>query len=264
MKQKRILKISIITVCFNSRKTIEDTLKSVLKQEYDNYEHIIIDGGSTDGTIEIVKQYAEKENSHIRWISEPDRGLYDAMNKGVRLAAGDVIGILNSDDIYADEKVLGTIANRFMATNCDATYSNLLFKDEELKLTKRVWIAGKGSLRTGWHPPHPTLYIRSDVFRKLGEFKLKYSIAADFDFMVRMMKRPNLRLSYIDRVLIYMRIGGASTSNLKSYLISLKQSDQSLRENKVKFVIAIDVCRICRVLLQFLQGKIGYKKNKYK
>lgn len=264
MKQKKLLKISIITVCFNSRKTIEDTLKSVLQQGYKNYEHIIVDGGSTDGTIEIVEQYAGKEGSHIRWISEPDRGLYDAMNKGVRLATGDIIGILNSDDVYADEKVLEAIANRFMATNCDATYSNLLFKDEELKQTKRVWVAGKGSLKTGWHPPHPTLYMRSNVFRRVGEFKLKYTIAADFDFMVRMMKLPDLRLSYIDKVLIYMRIGGASTGNLKSYMNSLKQSDHSLRENKVRFVIVIDACRICRVLLQFLQGKIGYKKNQYK
>lgn len=256
MKQEEMLKISIVTVCFNSRKTIEDTLQSVLSQEYKNYEHIIIDGGSTDGTVEVIEQYTKKEGNHIRWISEPDRGLYDAMNKGVRLAAGDVIGILNSDDIYADEKVLGIIANRFMTTNCDATYSNLLFKDEELKQTKRVWIAGKGNITTGWHPPHPTLYIKSDVFRRLGEFKLKYTIAADFDLMVRMMKMPNLRLSYINKVLIYMRIGGASTGNFKSYLKSLKQSDQSLRENHVKFAIVIDACRICRVLLQFLQGKI--------
>ena len=261
MSDKISYKVTVVTVVFNDVAHVESTMLSVIEQTYKNVEYIIIDGKSNDGTTSLIKQYSDRIAT---WISEPDKGIYDAMNKGVRLATGDIIGILNSDDVYADEKVLEAIANRFMATNCDATYSNLLFKDEELKQTKRVWIAGKGSLKTGWHPPHPTLYIRSDVFRRVGEFKLKYTIAADFDFMVRMMKLLNLRLSYIDKVLIYMRIGGASTGNLKSYLNSLKQSDHSLRENKVRFVIVIDACRICRVLFQFLQGKIGYKKNQYK
>lgn len=251
------MKISIITVCFNSEKTIEETLESVSKQDYDNYEHIIIDGGSTDKTLKIVEKY--RCINKMKIVSEPDEGLYDAMNKGVRLASGDIIGILNSDDVYANKRVLSIIADTFMRNKCDAIYSDLLFKDQNMEKIERVWKAGKGSIHTGWHPPHPTLYIKSDVFRRTGEFKLKYSIAADFDFMVRLMKMPDLKICYIPQCLIFMRIGGASTGGLKNYLRSLKQSGDSLKENGEGPVIVINGCRIVRVLLQFAKGKMVRK-----
>ena len=134
------MKISIITATYNSEKTLKNTLESVLKQTYTNYEHIIIDGDSKDNTMEIVKQYEEKYQGKLRYISEKDSGIYDAMNKGIKMATGDIIGILNSDDIYANENVLEKIAEKFKQTNCDGTYANLIFMDEEtMSKPKRIW-----------------------------------------------------------------------------------------------------------------------------
>ena len=155
------MKISIITVTYNSSKTLRDTLESVLKQTYKNYEHIIVDGLSKDNTIEIVKEYENKYDGKLKYISEKDTGLYDAMNKGIKMATGDVIGILNSDDIYANEDVLKKIADTFDKEQCDGTYANLIFMDEEtMSKPQRVWKSPKGKLENGWHPAHPTLYLK--------------------------------------------------------------------------------------------------------
>ena len=159
------MKISIITATFNSAKTLSQTLESVLKQTYHDYEHIIVDGLSKDNTMEIVKQYEAKYNGKLKYISEKDTGIYDAMNKGIKMATGDVIGILNSDDIYANEKVLQTIADKFEKTNCDGTYANLIFMDEEtMSKPKRIWKSPYGKLENGWHPAHPTLYLKKEVY----------------------------------------------------------------------------------------------------
>ncbi len=243
------MKISIITATYNSEKTLKDTLESVLNQTYQDYEHIIIDGKSKDNTMKIVKEYEEKYNGKLKYISEKDTGLYDAMNKGIKMATGDVIGILNSDDKYANEKVLQIIADKFKKTNCDGTYANLIFMDEEtMTKPKRIWKSPCGKLEDGWHPAHPTLYLKKEVYNKIGLFNLKYRIVADYDFMIRMLKDKTIKLEYIDEYIVYMRVGGASTAGLKGYIKNLKEAHQALKENNIKHPIIVDIKRIIKTL----------------
>lgn len=203
------MKVSIITVTYQSEKTLKDTLESVLKQTYSNYEHIIVDGKSKDATMQIVKQYEAKYEGKLKYISEKDKGIYDAMNKGIQMATGDIIGILNSDDIYAKETVLETIVNTFEQTNCDGTYANLIFMDAEtMTKPQRIWKSPTGKLEDGWHPAHPTLYLKKEVYDQIGLFNLQYKIVADYDFMIRMLKNKQIHLEYIDEDIIYMRARG--------------------------------------------------------
>ena len=250
------MKISIITATFNSAKTLSQTLESVLKQTYHDYEHIIVDGLSKDNTMEIVKQYEAKYNGKLKYISEKDTGIYDAMNKGIKMATGDVIGILNSDDIYANEKVLQTIADKFEKTNCDGTYANLIFMDEEtMSKPKRIWKSPYGKLENGWHPAHPTLYLKKEVYDKIGLFNLKYRIVADYDFMIRVMKDKNIKLEYIDEYIVYMRVGGTSTAGLKGYIKNLKESHIALKDNKIKNPAIVDIKRIFKTMKQMIIKK---------
>lgn len=256
------MKISIITATYNSEKTLKDTLESVLKQTYKNYEHIIVDGASKDSTMQIVKEYEEKYQGRLKYVSEKDSGLYDAMNKGIKMATGDVIGILNSDDIYASEFVLEKIANKFKETNCDGTSANLIFMDEEtMSIPKRIWKEKPGKVESGWHPAHPTLYLKKEVYDKIGMFNLKYRIAADYDFMLRMLLDKTIKLEYIDEYLIYMRIGGTSTDGIKGYKKNLKDSHQALVSNNMKHPYLIDLYRIVKTLKQMLMSKFNKPKR---
>lgn len=250
------MKISIITATYNSEKTISDTLESVLKQTYGNYEHIIVDGLSNDNTMKIVKSYEEKYNGKLKYISQKDSGLYDAMNKGIKMATGDVIGILNSDDMYANENVLKTIVNKFEETNCYGTYANLVFMDEEtMSIPQRVWKSKKGKIKDGWHPAHPTLYLKREVYDKIGLFNLKYRIAADYDFMIRMMKDKDIKLEYIDKYIIYMRSGGTSTAGLKGYIKNLKEANLVLKNNNIKHPCLVNIKRIIKTINQMIKSK---------
>ena len=245
------MKISIITATYNSEKTLKDTLESVLNQTYQDYEHIIIDGISKDNTMKIVKEYEKKYNGRLKYISEKDTGLYDAMNKGIQMATGDVIGILNSDDKYANENVLQIIADKFKETNCDGTYANLIFMDEEtMTKPRRIWKSPCGKLEDGWHPAHPTLYLKREVYDKIGLFNLKYRIVADYDFMIRMMRDKTIKLEYIDEYIVYMRVGGTSTAGLKGYIKNLKEAHQAIKENNIKHPILVDVKRILKTIRQ--------------
>lgn len=251
------MKISIITPTYNSGKTLRDTLESVLKQTYTNYEHIIVDGASKDDTIQIIKENKEKYKGKLKYISEKDSGIYDAMNKGIKIASGDIIGFLNSDDIYANEKVLEKIVNKFKETNCDGTYANLVFMDEEtMAIPKRIWREKRGKVENGWHPAHPTLYLKKQVYDKIGMFNLKYKIAADFDFMIRMLLDKQIKLEYIDEYLVYMRIGGTSTDGIKGYKKNLKESHQVLVDNNIKHPYLVDFYRIIKTLKQIFLSKI--------
>ena len=228
------MKITLITVCYNSEATITDTLESVLKQTYKNYEYLIIDGKSKDSTLDIVKSYESKFNKRLKYISEKDKGLYDAMNKGIKMATGDIIGIINSDDVLASKDTLEIIANTFQKEKCDATYSNLEIRDENLKKVVRVFKSKVGNYKLGWYPPHPTLYVKSSVYKKYGLYNQKFRIAADYDFMLRIMKDKNIKMKYIDKVLVYMRSGGVSTNGIKGYYKSFKESYTVLKLNKIK------------------------------
>lgn len=247
------MKVSIITATYNSEKTLKGTLESVLKQTHSDYEHIIVDGKSTDSTMQIVKEYEPKYQGKLKWISEKDSGLYEAMNKGINMATGDIIGILNSDDVYASETVLETIVNTFEQTNCDGTYANLIFMDEETMIKpKRIWRNPKGKVKNGWHPAHPTLYLKKEVYNKIGLFNLQYKVVADYDFMLRMLQNKEIALQYIDEYLIYMRAGGTSTAGMKGYIRNLKESHQVLKDNHIKYPYFVDLLRIIRTIKQVI------------
>lgn len=249
------MKITLITVCYNSEATITDTLESVLKQTYKNYEYLIIDGKSKDSTLDIVKSYESKFNKRLKYISEKDKGLYDAMNKGIKMATGDIIGIINSDDVLASKDTLEIIAKTFQKEKCDATYSNLEIRDENLKKVVRVFKSKVGNYKLGWYPPHPTLYVKSSVYKKHGLYNQKFRIAADYDFMLRIMKDKNIRMKYIDKVLVYMRSGGVSTNGIKGYYKSFKESYNVLKLNKIKFPLFVNIIRTFKILFQTLKAK---------
>jgi glycosyltransferase len=209
------MKISLITVSFNSERTIRETLESTVGQNQVKFEHIIVDGGSRDSTNHIIQAFAEN-SLHINHSIGPDKGLYDAMNKGVKKALGDVVGFLNSDDILADEFVVRDISRVFQEHNADIVYGDIeIFADEPSRRVVRSWKSGvfrASSLQFGWHPPHPAFYMRRSLFESLGGFDLGVGLSADYDLMVRALLTPGCRVAYIDRVLVKMRHGGASTS----------------------------------------------------
>ena len=252
------MKISLITVCFNSSNTIEDTIKSILKQKYTNYEYIVVDGKSTDNTLEIVKKYEDSFNGRIKIISEKDKGIYDAMNKGINISTGDIIGILNSDDILAHENVFSEIVECFENEKCDGTYSNLKILDENLNKVVRKFKAKKGNYKLGWYLPHPTLYVKKDIYQKYGTYDINYKIAADYDFILRILKNK-VKLSYIKDYLVYMRSGGTSTNGLKGYKKSFKESINVLRKNNIKFPYLVNFIRTIKIFNQVISGKFSKK-----
>lgn len=233
-------KISIITVSYNSEKTIKDTIESVLKQDYDNYEYLIIDGKSKDNTMKIVKNYEKRFNGKLKYISEKDKGLYDAMNKGIKMATGDIIGIINSDDILANDHVFSDVINNIQ--NNDGVYSNLLMLDENLDKPYRLLKYGQVKKKCGWHPPHPTLYLKKEVYDKYGYFNDSLKISADLDFMLKIIY-GGVKLKLVNDYFVYMRAGGASTGGLKGYYKNFKESLKVLKNNHVKFPLCSNIIR---------------------
>ncbi|MDG2967462.1 glycosyltransferase family 2 protein [Pseudomonas extremaustralis] len=214
------MKLSIITVCFNSASTIRDTIESVLSQDHTDIEYIIVDGGSKDGTQAIVESYGARIN---RFVSEPDKGLYDAMNKGVALATGAVIGILNSDDFYESTTSLSSVVKAFEhCPESDAVFGDVVFVNPaDLRNVTRFYRGNRFApwkLRFGWMPPHPATFIRKMAYDTVGLYSLKYRISADYEFFVRLFMVHRLKYSYLDKVLVRMRSGGASTDGLRSSL----------------------------------------------
>lgn len=227
------MKLSIITVVWNNKDTITDAMDSVLTQTYKNIEYIIVDGDSTDGTIEIVKSYEDKIT---KFISERDKGLYDAMNKGIALATGDVIGILNSDDFYIDEFVIEKVMKEFEEKKCDSLYADLVYvKPENLDKTIRYYDSSKcgvENFRYALYPAHPTFFVKRWVYEKFGVFKTDYRIGADFDIMARFLYTNKISYSYLNEPLIKMRMGGVSTSFSSIWINSLEQL-RVCRENNI-------------------------------
>lgn len=250
------MKITLITVCYNSGKTLEDTIKSVLKQTNKNYEYLIVDGNSKDNTMEIVKSYESKFEGRLKYISEKDKGIYDAMNKGIKMASGDIIGLLNSDDVLASDSVFEKILLSF-DESIDGTYSDLIFMDETLTKPVRNFISGKQK-KNGWHPAHPTLYLKKEIYEKYGDFDLKYNVTADYDFMLRILKN-NLKLKYIKDYLVIMRAGGVSTNGLKGYIYNMKQSYNTLKNNNIKLAHIITLSRVFKTIIQSISAKLKSK-----
>ncbi|QHT65757.1 glycosyltransferase [Rhodocytophaga rosea] len=228
------MKISIITVSFNSSKTIRDTIQSVLSQHYSNIEYIIVDGGSTDGTLDIIHSY---EHKNIKWISEPDKGIYDAMNKGLSMSTGDIIGILNSDDFYLHRNVISKVAETFLETQAESVYSDLAYVDA-INTNKiiRYWRSGSykdGSFLQGWMPPHPTFFVKKEIYQKYSAFNLRFKSAADYELMLRLLHKHKITTAYIPDLTVMMRAGGKSNANLKSRLHANAEDRLAWKLNKL-------------------------------
>ena len=245
------MKISIITVAYNSAATIGDTMRSVAMQTHPDIEHIVIDGGSTDDTAAVVR----KLGPHVsRLVSERDEGIYDAMNKGLRLATGDFVGFLNADDMLATPDVVAEIAAAAAGTEVDAVCGDLVYVDKDRPgEVVRYWRCGEFSpsrLRYGWMPPHPTLYVRRSRLAEHGQFDLRLRLAADYDFILRYLGRPGVRMAYLPRLLVKMRTGGASNRSLAALLRKSREDLFALQKNGVGGVLTV-LCKILRKLPQF-------------
>lgn len=213
------MKISIITVCYNSEETIESTILSVKMQTYRNIEYIIVDGCSGDNTLNIIKKYEVEFNGNYIWISEPDKGLYDAMNKGIKLATGDIIGLINSDDIFCDKQAVEKVMTVFRENpKLDSVYADLYYVSQyDIDNIVRKWISGKQrKFDSGWHPAHPTLYLKKSVYENYGVFNIDFKLAADFEFMLRIFDKYKISSFYLDEVLVKMRLGGTTNKSISN------------------------------------------------
>ena len=224
------MKFSITTISFNSENTISETLKSVKNQSFKDYEYLLIDGESIDGTLSIAK-----EQDHIsKIVSEADKGIYDALNKGIKNSTGEIIGILNSDDTFYDENSLQYIADAF-DKDTDCVFGDLIYTDKNEKV-KRVWKGSafkKGAFKKGWMPAHPTFYCRRSVYEKYGLYDDSFKIAGDFELMLRFLEKHNIRSKYIPKTLVNMKVGGASNNGFKSKLDILKEEFSAFKQNKI-------------------------------
>ncbi len=210
------MKITVITVCYNSASTIGDTIKSVASQSYSNKEHIVVDGNSKDATMEIVRA----SSCISRYVSEPDMGIYDAMNKGIALASGDVVGTLNADDFYMNNHVLKDVAEIFSDPAVEACYGDLVYvRQDNVDQIVRFWKSEdykSGLFKSGWMPAHPTFFVRKSVYERLGNFDLNYKIAADFELLFRFIEKNKIKTRYLPKVLVKMRLGGTTNKNLSN------------------------------------------------
>ena len=246
------MKFSIITITYNSELTIADTMDSVARQDYPNIEHIIVDGLSADGTEKIVKSFP-----HVsKWISEKDRGIYDAMNKGIAVAGGDVIGILNSDDVYIDDQVISTVAKAMEDPTVDTCYADLQYvQQHDLAKVVRTWKSGmysKNSFYWGWMPPHPTFFVRKSVYEKLGAFNTQLKSAADYELMLRILLKHGFTSTYIPRVIVKMRTGGMSNASLENRLNANKEDRIAWKVNGLKPYFFTLYLKPIRKITQFL------------
>lgn len=228
------MKFSIITVCYNSAQTIEDTLRSVAAQTYPEIEHIVVDGASTDGTLDIIKRHGK----HVaRLISEPDNGIYDAMNKGLRLATGGIVGLLNADDVYADTGVLERVSAIMEAEKLDALFGDAEFispsrPDRPLRRYRSEHFC-PDRIAWGWMPAHPTLFLRRQVYEHFGLFRTDYRIAGDFELVARIFHGGTLKYRHLPEVLVRMRTGGVSTGGWRNTVLLNQEVLRACRENGV-------------------------------
>ncbi|RXJ46059.1 glycosyltransferase family 2 protein [Gelidibacter gilvus] len=236
------MKISIITATYNSAKTLEVCMDSVLQQSYKDIEYIIIDGSSKDDTLSLVKSKVEK-HSNIIVVSEPDNGIYDALNKGIAKATGDIIGFVHSDDFLADQTVISQIAEAFESQAIDGIYGNLHYVqfDDTSKIV-RNWVSQPfypKLLNRGWMPAHPTLFLKREVYAKYGQFNLNYKIAADYDFILRVFKQEQHRFKFLPLTITKMRVGGASNRSLKNLYQKTKEDYNAAYINKIRFPLRV-------------------------
>lgn len=250
------MKVSIITATMNSEKYLSDCIESVRRQNYKNIEHIVIDGKSSDGTLEII----EKNSDHISyWISETDRGMYDAINKGIQMATGDIIGILNSDDMFASADAVRSIVDCFENNNVDSVYGDLVYVDpKNTQKIIRYWkgISYKRSrFRYGWMPAHPTFYIRRDLIQQYGLYENHYYTAADYEFMARYLYLNKVSSLYLDAMLVKMRSGGLSNVTFKSRFRANRRDYLAMKKNRIPFPFIVSILKPLQKIPQFKSAR---------
>jgi glycosyltransferase involved in cell wall biosynthesis len=250
--------VSIITVAYNSAETIEATLASVDEQSYKNIEHVIVDGNSTDNTLEIVNRYASSSTQSIRVISESDRGIYDAMNKGIKAASGLIIATLNSDDIYANETIVDRVVQVMQQESLDALFGDIDYFSQDnfsksIRLYKSHGFSSK-SLEYGKVPAHPSLFLRREIFAIYGVYKPNYQIAGDFEYLARILKNNLLNYHYLPEIIVRMRIGGVSNISIKNRLLITLEIYKACKENGIKTNFLKLISRYPSKILEYIKA----------
>ncbi len=247
------MNISIITVCYNSAATIEKTIQSVVAQTYKNIEYIVVDGNSKDATVAIIKKHRDKIS---KWISEPDKGLYDAMNKGIALATGDLIGILNSDDTFNSITVIEEVANFHIQNNVEASVGNIIQHKENGEIVRlyssKYWSPEK--LKIGFMPPHPSIFFKKDLFDRFGNYDLGFKIGADYELITRFFLKNKISWKYSGTITTAMLVGGLSSSGYSSYKLITKEIQKALHMNGILFTPF-------KIKMRFLWKIIGFLKK---
>lgn len=252
------MKVSLLVTVYNVKKTLPITLRSIEEQDYPDLEAVIVDGGSTDGTVELIQAFAARmegrQDLSVRWVSETDDGLYDAMNKAFRMSTGDVVAVCNDKlcKPNAVSKIMAALEQG--GAGCVGVHADLVYVEGERVI--REWRMGQGRISEGWMPGHPTLFLRRAVYEKYGAYDTSYRCAADYEFMVRFLKEPENKLAYVPEILVAMFYGGASNAGIKNYLVSFKEGYLALRKNGVPHPLWITLRRSLRVVLQF-----GHKRG---
>ena len=248
------MKVSIVTPTYNSAKTIVDTILSVNKQDYTNIEHIIIDGGSKDNTLELIRN---TPNRVKKIFSDPDKGIYDAMNKGVALATGDIVGILNSDDFYNSNDVIAKVVKTFQEGEYEGVYGDLEYVDaRNTNRVVRYWESKaykEGLFKKGWHPAHPTFFVKKEVYDKYGNFNLKYKIGADYEIMLRFIEKNRIKVAYIPETLVKMRVGGASNQSIKNIIKANIECYNAWKDNGLSILPFVFILKPLSKTLQYLR-----------
>lgn len=242
------MKVSIITATYNSAATIADTLQSLDVQTYQNIEYIIIDGASKDNTMQFIKQHCSRVTT---MVCEPDKGIYDALNKGIKAATGDIVGFLHSDDLFAYPNAVQDIVELFEKEQCEAVYGDLEYvSKDDVSNVVRLWKSGEYKqpmLTSGWMPPHPTFYMKRDLYEKYGVFNLDFKIAADYDSLLRYLWSNNVKMAYLPKVIMKMRVGGASNRSLQNIIQKTKEDIKALKDNGVAWPKAVIIKNLSKI-----------------
>ena len=247
------MKVSIIVATFNSANTVKETINSILNQSFDNFEILVQDGLSSDHTLEIIKGF---KDDRIHIVSESDKGIYDAMNKGLERANGDIVGILNSDDFYCSTEVLKNVVDTFLETNCQCLYGDLFYvHEQQTEKVVRKWFSGPYKLskwKFGWMPPHPSFFVRKEVYAQYGKFNTSLKSSADYELMLRFLYKQQLKVAYLPQVLVHMRTGGQSNANLKNRLFANKEDKQAWKINNLKPFWFTTILQPLRKIIQYI------------
>ena len=246
------MKVSVITVCYNAVSTIESSIRSVMEQDYEDVEYLVIDGGSKDGTVDLIKQYLP----HIHhFISEPDRGIYDALNKGIAKASGDIIGVLHANDCFAGRNTLRIVADNFKEKQVDAVYGNLVFLNEKQQIVRK-WLSKpckRTLLELGWMPPHPALFIKKEVYNRFGNYRLDFGTAADYELILRFFYRHRIKTHHVDHVFIKMLTGGISNKSILNHVIGNINDFKAMKMHRLRAPFVAIVSKPLQKVIQFFK-----------